>query len=86
MPAGYNEDVGALDQVGVDVLDRQRFGLCLEIRVREEHGACLLVRRSPVEARDDAVDGGRPRCLGGPREGLVGEANPPAALEEGAEE
>lgn len=41
------------------------------------------MRRSPVEARDDTVDGSSPRGLGGPREGLVGEANPPAALKEG---
>ena len=68
------------------MVDGQRLGLCLEIRVREEHGACLLVRGSPVEARDDAVNGGGFRRLGRPREGLVREPDPPTPFEEGAEE
>ena len=44
------------------------------------------MRCSPVESRDDAVDGGSAWRLGRPREGLVGESDPPAAFEEGAEE
>ena len=57
----FEEDISSLDQVGINVLDGQRLGLCLQARICEKHGARLLVRRSPIEARDDTVDGGRLR-------------------------
>lgn len=56
-----DEYVWTSKKIGVGVVDEQRLARCLEVRVYDEHGAFLFVRCSPVEARDDAVNGGCPR-------------------------
>ena len=75
--------VGPVNEVGIDRADLEFVGLSPQVFVVEEPWATAGVL---AEADDDAVDGRRVPCFGGPCKGPVGEFDvPPGPVDLGEE-
>ena len=76
-----DEDVGSIDQVGVDALRVQDERILFA--VVKENWLCSCIAG---ETNDHTVDCSRARGFGGPRKRPVGECDTPSGSEDGSEE